>query len=46
MIFVGTGVLRTLHCDGNMNANIVPVDMCVNALIASAWDIANNCNER
>ncbi|KAB0791177.1 hypothetical protein PPYR_02977 [Photinus pyralis] len=36
----GTGVLRTIHCDASVNANIVPVDMCVNSLIANAWDVA------
>lgn len=36
----GTGVLRTMHCDPDINANIVPVDMAVNALISCAWDIA------
>ncbi|XP_055698069.1 fatty acyl-CoA reductase wat-like [Phlebotomus papatasi] len=41
----GTGVLRTMHCDKDINANIVPVDMCVNALIASAWDVAKNHSE-
>lgn len=29
-----------LYCDEKSDANIVPVDMCVNGLIASAWDIA------
>lgn len=28
------------HCDKNINANIVPVDMTVNALIVSAYDVA------
>ena len=28
------------HCDKNINANIVPVDMTVNALIVSAYDAA------
>lgn len=28
------------HCDKNINANIVPVDMTVNALIVSAYDTA------
>lgn len=36
----GTGILRTMHCDEDINANIVPVDYTVNALIASVWDIA------
>lgn len=35
----GTGVLRTLHCNGDVNANIIPVDMCVNALISTAWEV-------
>lgn len=38
---VGTGVLRTMHCDRDINANIVPVDMTVSALISCAWDTAN-----
>lgn len=42
---VGTGVLRTMHCDRDITANIVPVDMTVNALIAAAWDVAVN-NEK
>ncbi|KOX80980.1 hypothetical protein WN51_00898 [Melipona quadrifasciata] len=37
----GTGVLRSIHCDGSIQANVVPGDLTVNALIASAWDIAN-----
>ncbi|KAH1003292.1 hypothetical protein HUJ05_011219 [Dendroctonus ponderosae] len=36
----GVGLLRTLHCDARVNANIVPVDMCVNSLIVSAWEVA------
>ncbi|XP_063703930.1 fatty acyl-CoA reductase wat-like isoform X2 [Culicoides brevitarsis] len=36
----GTGILRTMHCDKDINANIVPVDYTVNALIASVWDVA------
>lgn len=38
----GTGVLRTMHCNPDITANIVPVDMTVNALITSAWDVATN----
>lgn len=41
----GTGVLRTMHCDRNMNANLVPVDFCVNALIAAAWDVYHHYKE-
>lgn len=35
-----TGFLRTLLCDYNVTANIVPVDKCAAALIASAWDVS------
>ncbi|KAK4878721.1 hypothetical protein RN001_011227 [Aquatica leii] len=38
----GTGVLRTIHCNADVNANIVPVDMCVNSLIATAWDVGES----
>lgn len=37
----GTGVLRSIHCDGSVHANVVPADLTVNALIACAWDVAN-----
>ncbi|KAK0180733.1 hypothetical protein PV327_003087 [Microctonus hyperodae] len=36
----GTGLLRSLHCDGSVHANVVPGDMVVNAIIATAWDVA------
>lgn len=37
----GTGLLRSIHCDGSISANVVPADLTINALIACAWDIAN-----
>ncbi|XP_030759584.1 fatty acyl-CoA reductase wat-like [Sitophilus oryzae] len=36
----GVGLIRALHCDAKCNANLVPVDMCVNSLIAAAWETA------
>lgn len=36
----GLGLIRTIYCDGNVNANIVPVDMCVNSMISAAWDVS------
>lgn len=39
---VGAGLLRVLHIKKHSPAEIVPVDMCVNSLLASAWDVANN----
>ena len=40
-VFVGAGVgfIKTLHCDAERIANIIPVDMTVNALVASAWEV-------
>lgn len=35
------GILRTFYADVSKKANVIPVDMSINALIASAWDIAN-----
>ncbi|XP_015172637.1 PREDICTED: putative fatty acyl-CoA reductase CG5065 [Polistes dominula] len=37
-----SGLLRTHNCDGSVKPSIVPVDLTANALIVSAWDIANN----
>lgn len=37
----GTGILRSIHCDGSIQANVVPGDLAVNALIVSAWDVAD-----
>lgn len=36
------GLIRTNHCDGSMKVSVVPGDLTTNALIVSAWDIANN----
>lgn len=38
---VGSGVIRALHCDHSANANLVPVDLCVNGIITTAWDVAS-----
>ena len=41
---MGAGILRVGLIDGENTFQIVPVDFCVNALLAVAWDIgcANN----
>ncbi|XP_043486971.1 fatty acyl-CoA reductase wat-like [Polistes fuscatus] len=39
---IGKGLIRSHHCDGSVKACLVPADMTTNALIVSAWDIANN----
>lgn len=39
---IGAGLLRIMQTDASVNANLVPVDLSVNALIASAWDVGIN----
>ncbi|GBP42968.1 Fatty acyl-CoA reductase wat [Eumeta japonica] len=34
-----TGFVRTIHCDENVVADVVPVDLVVNCLIAAARDV-------
>lgn len=43
-IVVGSaiGLLRTLHCDPDMVADIIPADYVVNAVLVAAWDIAKS----
>lgn len=41
-----SGLLRTLHCDGSIHANVVPGDMVANALLATAWDISQTYESR
>uniref|UniRef100_A0A336L0D6 Fatty acyl-CoA reductase n=1 Tax=Culicoides sonorensis TaxID=179676 RepID=A0A336L0D6_CULSO len=41
IVGVGAGLLRVIYVDKTINAEIVPVDMCVNSLLASGWDVAN-----
>jgi alcohol-forming fatty acyl-CoA reductase len=42
----GTGVLRSLRCNPKMNANMVPVDLCVNSILTAAWDVARQYNTK
>jgi hypothetical protein len=34
------GILRTMHVNPDMIAELVPADMVINVMIASAWDVA------
>lgn len=36
----GVGLIKVLHCDGDRVADMVPVDMVINNIIAVAWDVA------
>lgn len=41
-----SGLLRVSHCDSSKLVDIVPVDTCVAALIASAWDVSQINQEK
>lgn len=41
-----SGLLRIMLCDPNTAANIVPVDLSVNALIACAWEVSRQKERR
>lgn len=45
VIGIGTGVLRTMYMDLDKVADMVPVDLTVNAILASAWHTAKNFKE-
>lgn len=42
VVGVAAGLLRVLYICKDNRAEIVPVDMCVNSLIATAYDIGTN----
>lgn len=46
-IIVGAakGVIRSVHCNGHYHAQIIPVDLAINALIAIGHTIGT-CNNR
>ncbi|XP_060532881.1 putative fatty acyl-CoA reductase CG5065 [Cylas formicarius] len=37
LIGAGKGVIRSMHCNGNFIADVVPVDVGVNSLIIAGW---------
>lgn len=42
IVGVGAGLLRVFYGKKENHAELVPVDMCVNGILASAYDIARN----
>lgn len=40
LLGAAVGLLRTLHCDRNKHADMVPADYVVNSCIATAWEVA------
>ncbi|CAK1592974.1 unnamed protein product [Parnassius mnemosyne] len=45
IIGIGTGVLRTMYMELDKVADMVPVDLTVNAILASAWYTAKHFKE-
>jgi fatty acyl-CoA reductase len=45
IVGVGAGLLRVIYVNKDLAAQIVPVDMCVNNMLAIAWDVAKNTYE-
>ncbi|XP_057664481.1 putative fatty acyl-CoA reductase CG5065 [Diorhabda carinulata] len=39
LVGAGKGVIRTMHCNLEYNADIVPVDMAINSLLTVAWKV-------
>jgi alcohol-forming fatty acyl-CoA reductase len=46
MIGAGRGVIRTMHCNASYKADVFPVDMTVNCLIALAWQRDQDASKR
>ncbi|XP_075232805.1 fatty acyl-CoA reductase wat-like [Lycorma delicatula] len=40
-----TGIMRIMECDPDLKADVVPVDMVANAILASAWHLDNRRNK-
>ncbi|KAL3270689.1 hypothetical protein HHI36_021217 [Cryptolaemus montrouzieri] len=40
----GKGIFRTMLCDSNRTADLVPVDMVINLMLAAAWRIGTTKN--
>ncbi|XP_066598641.1 fatty acyl-CoA reductase wat-like [Prorops nasuta] len=42
VVGAGIGLLRTLHCDSNKIADIIPADYVTSNIVVAAWDTATN----
>ncbi|XP_043259671.1 putative fatty acyl-CoA reductase CG5065 [Colletes gigas] len=40
LVGAGKGVIRSMHCNANYHAEVIPVDLAINALIAIAYTTA------
>ncbi|KAB0791432.1 hypothetical protein PPYR_03232 [Photinus pyralis] len=39
LVGAGKGVIRSMHCDPSYEADLVPVDICTNSIILTAWKL-------
>ncbi|XP_072379103.1 putative fatty acyl-CoA reductase CG5065 [Diabrotica undecimpunctata] len=39
LVGAGKGVIRTMHCNAELNTDFVPVDMTINSLLTVAWKV-------
>lgn len=42
MVGGGKGVIRSVHCNAEYNAEVIPVDMAINGLIAIGWKVGSS----
>lgn len=42
LIGAGKGVIRSMHCNGEYHAEVVPVDIAINAVIVIAYKLATD----
>lgn len=45
MVGAGKGVIRSMLCNGSYKAEVIPVDIAINALVTIAWK-ESKCKER
>lgn len=41
IVGAGKGVIRSMHCNGDYHAEVIPVDIAINALIAIGYKIGS-----
>jgi fatty acyl-CoA reductase len=42
LVGAGKGVIRSMHCRAEYNADIMPCDIAINSIIILAWKVANH----
>lgn len=45
LVGAGKGVIRSMHCNGDYHAEVMPVDLAINSVITVAYRIANKLEE-